>query len=186
MFRTKLLQPEVDYKTGRVIARQEVLEGNYREFYDIADKTKDYDITFKRHRNHRSLDANAYYHVLVRKIAHAVGSSAAEIKNATLGRYGQLEVDADGKPLEVSLPDDVDVAKRTDIHLTPTSEVEYKNGKLYRWYQWIRGSKSYDSAEMYRLIRGTIEDAKEAGLSDAEIMTPSEREILGQVYGVKL
>ena len=79
MFRVKLLQPEVDYMTGRVIARQEVIEGNYREFYDVADKDKDFDVSIRRHRNHRSLDANAYYHVLINKIAGKLDVSMAEV-----------------------------------------------------------------------------------------------------------
>ena len=186
MFRVKLLQPEVDYMSGRVIARQEVIEGNYREFYDIADKDKHFDVSIKRHRNHRSLDANAYYHVLINKIAGKLDVSMSEVKNLTLGRYGQLELDEEGKPIEFAIQDNFDVSKRSDVHLLPTSEVEYRRGKVFRIYQLIRGSHTYNSSEMYHLIRGTIEDAKDAGLTEAEIMTPREREILGQIYGVKL
>ena len=186
MFRTRILQPEVDYKTGRVIARHEILEGNYREFYDVANKEKEYDISIKRHYNRRSLDANAYYHVLIRKIAKALDTSEAEVKNATLGRYGQLEIDSEGRPIELSIPDNVAVEKSPTLHLLPTTEIEYKHGKVYRWYRLLRGSKSLNRSEMYHLIQGTISDARDAGLTEAEIMTPTEREILGQVYGMKL
>ena len=89
MFRIKLLQPEIDYTTRRVIARFEVNEGNYREFYDIADKEKEFDLSIKRHRNKRSLDANAYFHVLCGKIADKIGSSKIEVKNRMIALYGQ-------------------------------------------------------------------------------------------------
>ena len=186
MFKVRLLQPEIDYETRRVIARQEIIEGNYREFYDIANKDKEYDVSIKRHHKKRSLDANAYYHVLLNKIARALDTSLAEVKNLTLGRYGQLEVDSDGKPIEIKWPEEDAVEKRTDIHLLPTAEIDIDHGRVYRWHKVIRGSRTYNAAEMYHLIQGTISEAKDAGLSDSEIMTPGERELLGNVYGVKL
>ena len=48
MFRVNLLQPEIDYTTRKVIARFEVNEGNYREFYDIADKEKEFDLSITK------------------------------------------------------------------------------------------------------------------------------------------
>lgn len=185
MFRAKLLEPEVDYTSGRVIARALVAGGNYREFYDAADKDKDYDVEIKRHRAHRSLDANAYYHVLCGKIADVMGLSKAEVKNMTLSAYGQLEL-IDGKPIEYLIPDDVHVERREDMHLQPTDDVEFNRGTLCRWYRLLRGSKTLDTAEFSRLIQGTISDAREAGLTDAEIMTPKEKEQLRQVYGIEV
>ena len=186
MFKTRLLTPERDYQTGRVIARQEVIEGNYAEFYDVADKEKEYDLDIKRHRRKRSLDANAYYHVLLNKIATAIGSSMAEVKNYTLSRYGQLEVDDDGKPIEILVPDEAKVEKREDIHLQATSELEYSRGRFRRWYRIVRGSHTYNTAEFSALLTGTISEAREAGLTDAEIMTPNERQALKEAYGVDI
>lgn len=186
MFRAKLLQPEVDYATGRVIARQEILEGNYREFYDVANKDKVFDLAIRRHRNHRSLDANSYYHVLLNKIAGRLGTSLQEVKNLTLARYGQLERDSDGRTVNMIVPDDIDVEKWAEIHLAPTSQVQTLNGVLYRVYKVLRGSSDLNSYEMYLLIKGTISEAREAGLTEAEIMSTRERDLLEHIYGVKI
>ena len=133
MFRAKLLQPEVDYDSGRVIARQEILEGNYREFYDAADKDKEYSISLKRYRKTRSLDANSYFHVLCGKIAEKIGSSKIEVKNRMISLYGQPYV-LDGKLDYIIVRDGLPVEKWQEIHLQPTAQTKELNGVLYRVY----------------------------------------------------
>ena len=184
-FRATTALPEIGYTSGAVIARFYIQDGNYRKWYDAADKVKEYDITITPHRERRSLDANAYYHVLITKIAKAMGVSMAEVKNMTLSRYGQLEL-VDGKPVEFLISDDVDISKREDIHLQPTGTAEYINGYHRSCYRVIRGSHTYNTDEMSALIKGTIEDARDAGLTDAEIMTPNERKALREAYGVTI
>ena len=186
MFKVKLLQPEVDYETGRVIARQEVLEGNYREFFDVADKEKEFDLALQRHRQKRSLDANSYFHVLVRKIAEKIGASNPEVKNRMLALYGQVEIDEDGKPVFMIVRDDIAVEKWNELHLWSTSQTHELRGILYRVYVAVRGSHTYDTKEMSELISGTVSEAYEVGLTEAEIMSPREKAMLTEVYGMKL
>lgn len=186
MFRAKLLQPEIDYKTGRVIARQEIIEGDYREFYDASDKEKEFDLTVKRHRQKRSLDANAYFHVLCGKMADKIGSSKTEVKNRMLSLYGQIDKDEDGKAIFMIVRDDHPVEKWEYVHLMPTAQTKELNGILYRVYALIRGSHEYNTKEMSLLISGTISEAREAGLSDAEIMSPNEKAMLSEVYGATI
>ena len=186
MFKVKLLQPEVDYETGRVIARHEIVEGNYREFYDVADKEKEFDLAIQRHRKKRSLDANSYVHVLVSKIADKIGSSNPEVKNRMLALYGQIETDEDGKPIFMIVRDDTPVEKWSELHLWSTSQTQELKGVLYRVYVAVRGSHTYDTKEMSTLIQGTYEEALEAGLTEAEIMSPREKKMLKEVYGVNV
>ena len=47
------------------------------------------------------------------------------------------------------------------------------NGKLYRVYVVMRGSHTYDTKEMSRLIDGTVQEAKEHGI---ETLPPDELE----------
>lgn len=191
MFRAKLLQPEIDYSTGRVIARQEIQEGNYREFYDEADKEKDFSLTIKRYRNTRSLDANSYFHVLCGKIADKIGSSKAEVKNRMISLYGQPYM-IDGKLDYIIARDDKPVEKSEYIHLQPTPQTKELNGILYRVYINMRHTgkndedDGYDSREFSVLIDGTISEAREAGLTEAEIMSPREKEMLEQKYNIRL
>ena len=184
MFRAKLLQPEIDYTTRRVIARLEILDGNYREFYDMADKEKEFDIEVRRHRQRRSLDANSYFHVLVGKIAQRIGSSSAEVKNRMLSLYGQMDTDGENKPIFMIVRDDIQVEKWEEIHLRATEQTRVLNGILYRVYISIRGSHTYNTKEMSTLIDGTISEAKDAGLTEAEIISTKEAKILREVYGI--
>ena len=191
MFRVRLLQPEVDYDSGRVIARQEILEGNYREFYDVADKEKDYAVSIKRYRRTRSLDANSYFHVLCGKIAEKIGSSKIEVKNRMIALYGQPYV-FDGKLDYIIVRDELPVEKWQEIHLQPTAQTKELNGVLYRVYINMRhtGKNDYDDGyntkEFSLLIDGTVSEAREVGLTEAEIMSTKEREMLEKVYGIRL
>ena len=191
MFKVKLLQPEVDYRTGRVIARHEILEGNYREFFDVANKEKDYDVSIKRHRNIRSIDANSYFHVLCGKIADALGSSKIEVKNRMIALYGQPYI-IGGKLDYIIARDDKNVEKWADVHLQPTGQTKVLNGILYRVYINMRHTgkneidDGYDAKEFSTLIDGTISEALEIGLPESEIMSTKEKHMLEQKYGIKI
>ena len=129
----------------------------------------DLDITVKKHREKRSLDANAYFHVLVGKIADIQGISKPKCKNILLGRYGQREI-IEGKPVFISVISDVDMMEREDIHCTPVG-YGHANGREFTHYAVVRPSHTYDTKEMSVLIDGTVDEAKEMGI---ETMTPAE------------
>ena len=186
MFKCRLLQPEIDYESRRAVIRAEVIEGNYREFYDAQTCYQGaYDVVIKRWRQRRSRDANAYYHVLVGKLASKLGVSDAEMKNLTISRYGCLELDENNKPIFMIVRDGTPVEMWEELHLRPTEQIQELNGILYRVYYTMRGTHTYDTREMARLIDGTLYDAKEAGLTEAELMSPKEKDMLKQ-YGVSI
>lgn len=185
MFKCKLLQPEIDYTSGRMIIRAEVLEGNYREFYDSHHEGV-FSIIVKKWRQRRSKDANAYYHVLINKIAGKLGVSNAEAKNLTISRYGQIELDDDSRPIFMIVRDGTPVEMWEELHLRPTDQTQMLNKVLYRVYYVMRGSHTYNTKEMARLIDGTLYDAKEAGLTEAEIMSPKEKDMLEKQYGIRI
>lgn len=49
----------------------------------------------------------------------------------------------------------------------------------------MRGSSYYNSAEMARLIDGLIQECKDAEIPESEIMTPDEKRILEERYGIR-
>lgn len=185
MFKCRLLAPTLNYQNQRVVIQAEVIEGNFREFYDNNPTDALYSVDVKRWRNRRSGDANAYFHVLVGKIADAanIEVSKAEVKNRMLSLYGQPEI-IDNKPVYLIVPEDIPVEQWEELHLRATSQTKELNGVTYRVYMQIRGSHTYDSKEMSTLINGTVSEAKEAGLSEAEIMSTKDKEMLEQKYGV--
>ena len=72
-----------------------------------------------------------------------------------------------------------------NYHLQPTSQVREGNDNvMYRTYRLLRGSHTYNTEEMARLIDGMITMCKEAGIPDREIATPEEKRLLKERYGV--
>ena len=61
-------------------------------------------LEIKRYRRKRSLDANAYYWVLIGKLAKILQISNPELHNMMLSRYGQPEI-FEGKAVYMTIPD---------------------------------------------------------------------------------
>ena len=135
------------------------------------------DITVKKSSRKRSLNANAYFHVLVGKIAENLHISKPRAKNILLGKYGQREM-TDNGVLIISIRSDVDMGEREDIHTAPVG-YGVANGHDFVHYAVLRGSHTYDNYEMRSLIDGTVNDAKELGI---ETLTPDELERMKQSW----
>ena len=188
-FTGKLKPPIVDYLTGKISAVIEISE-DFRQAYEDLKDCEKLSIEIKRYRRKRSLDANAYYWVLVTKLSGAVGMSNSEVHNMMLRGYGQPEI-YEGKGIYLTIPDTDEARKKadnaTDYHVFPTSQVRTgDDGIVYRTYKLLRGSHTYNTAEMSRLIEGIISECKHAGIPDPEIATPDEKRLLKERYGVEL
>lgn len=125
----------------------------------------------------RSLDANAYFHVLVGKIAEKLTISKAKSKNLLICRYGQPEMLPDGGIVTYTTLAPVEYMQELEyIHCTPIAfDDDWVTYKVYR------GSHTYNTAEMSYLIDGTVADAKELGI---ETMTPAELKMMKERWGV--
>ncbi|MGF7002440.1 hypothetical protein M2149_000816 [Lachnospiraceae bacterium PFB1-21] len=142
----------------------------------------DIEVEIKKATKKRSLDANAYFHVLVGKLADALGTSKPYMKNLLLSKYGQLEYD-DDKLVTLIVRDDLEMWEREEIHLRPTDKVKTLDDKrVYRVHLVVRGSHTYNSAEMAKLIDGTVQDCKDA---DIETETPDMIKGMLERWGVK-
>ena len=138
----------------------------------------------------RSRDANAYYWALCAKLAKVVGASNPEIHNKMLRLYGQPYL-VDGYALYTPVPNTEEAIRQVDnseeYHLIATTEVRSgKGGVDYRTYKMLRGSHTYNTEEMSRLIDGLIAECRNAGIPDAEIASPEEKRLLKERYGVDL
>ena len=149
-------------------------------------KKEEVDISIKKHKEKRSLDANAYYWVLLSKFSEVLGVSKPYAHNYFLRKYGQLEV-YDGKHMIVYIPNTEIAIRKADedefVHLKPTSQVKMGNdGKMYRAYKLLKGSSTYDTYEMAKLIDGLVYEAQENGI---ETLTPEELNRLKEQWGIK-
>lgn len=185
----KLKKPIIDYLTGRLTILFEP-DQDFRQTYEELKDCEKLSLEIKKYRKKRSLDANAYYWVLVGKLSKVTGMTNPEVHNMALRGYGQPDL-FDGKCVYTTIPD-TDQARHkvdnsTDYHLYPTAQVrEGNDGIMYRTYRMLRGSRTYNTEEMAHLIDGMVTLCKDAGISDAEIATPDEKRLLKERYGVEL
>lgn len=133
------------------------------------ESNKELAVDIRPYREKRSLSANAYFHVLVGKIAERLDLGEDETKRQLVLDYGTPMRDGTGTVVGVKLPDSVDIhsiypyAKRFDTRT--------EGGKAFGCYILYKRTHMLDTAEMSRLIRGTVEEAKSLGIETA---TPEE------------
>lgn len=141
----------------------------------LSEAPADKKYELKEHKEKRSLNANAYFHVLVEKIAEKMLLSHTEVHNRMIADYGYADPDVGTIILKDEIP-----WERLQIHLRPTTATRMMdNGKLYRVYYVMRGSHTYNTAEMSRLISGTVEEAKAL---DIETMSPDNLKRMVQAW----
>lgn len=137
------------------------LDRDFREEFDRLHG-QELDIEIKKHREKRSKDANAYFHVLVNKIAAERGGKDDDVKRQLVVEYGALDRDEDGTVIGFKLPASVNVDKIYPyVRCFDTRE---ENGKLFKCYLVYKHTSDMDSKEMARLIDGAIETAQELGI----------------------
>ena len=103
--------------------------------------------------------------------------------NLMLRRYGQPEI-IDGRMVYAVLPDSDGGTRIADeaetYHIKPTSEVKSGTGGMrFRTYIMLRGSSTYNTEEMSKLIDGLVSECKEQGI---ETLPPEELERMMQAY----
>ena len=162
-----------DWVTGRFQITFEVIQDISSQIQSLQDKQLR--ITTKQWREKRSLDANAYYWVLIAKLAEAMHISKPRAHNLMLRRYGQ-NLTIDGHGAYIRIPDtekaEEMALEASEWHIRPTSEVVQGNGGVnYRTYVMLMGSSGYDTAEMSHLIDGLVDECKALGI---ETLPPDE------------
>ncbi len=166
--------------TGRLIDLSYSLSGKQRltveldgDFQEPFQNLKEVlcDVEIKKHREKRSRDANAYFHVLVTKMAAVLRTGNDELKKKLVVEYGTLARGSDGQIVGIMLPDNVDVTRLWEY--TKPYDHKVMNGKGYTCYLIYKQTREMNTQEMSRLIDGTVSQAKELGIETA---TPEELE----------
>jgi len=133
----------------------------FDELKAITDKAKLLDVEIKPHRERRSLDANAYFWVLVGQMADVLRTDKDSMYLQLLKRYGQYTY-------IIVKPEAVEKTLQAWRLMEEIGKTKDEKGVQMLAYF---GSSTYDAKEMARLIDGTVSEAKELGI---ETMTPSE------------
>lgn len=154
------------------------LDGKYLLSFEVEDdprpayealKDSEVDIEVKKHRNRRSLDANAYFHVLVNKIAAVTKESDAAVKKRIVQEYGTVDRDSEGNLAGIKLPITLDIDKY--VPYARWFDRREENGHWFNCYLLLKPTHEMDSTEMSRVINGAVEEAKELGI---ETLPPHE------------
>lgn len=134
------------------------------------EKEKKWNLTEYKETKKRSLDSNAYFHVLCDKLRQKLGISMARCKNHLIADYGQIQyLEEEPMIYKTNAPEEY-MAELETLH-TKCVKVTEEKGKEVYFYRVYRGSHTYNTAEMAKLIDGTVEECKAQGIETA---TPDE------------
>lgn len=139
---------------------------DFRETWDELHG-QDVALEVKRYRKRRSLDANAYFWVLVGKLAEKLRQSPLEIYRHYIEQAGVF------RAVDIS-----EAAVQTLVHSWGLhgkgwicDVLDYGRHEDTRLVRLYYGSSVYNSKQMSALIDSIVEDCKEQGI---ETMTPDE------------
>ena len=160
----------VSFKVGKNLPKLADIEG------------KQLDIKVTQHREKRTLTQNAYYWTLLSKLSAKLQISNARLHNMLLRDVAPPWV-IDGKMCMQPIPNtdkaENAVLEETTFHLKPTSGIIVGNDQdIYRWYVVLRGSSTFDTAEMTALLNRLVEECKTQGI---ETLPPEELERMRQM-----
>lgn len=144
------------------------------QLYSELQSIERLDISVKKHREKRSGEENRYFHKLVGMLAEAVGYSLPHTKNWLISGYGQPLLDDEGKGIVISVDSkrDRQMEELTDYHYTAIGH-GFVGDKEFTHWQMMRGTHTYDTKEMARLIDGARQECINVGINPA---TPKEIE----------
>lgn len=135
------------------------LDEDFRERYDTL-KDAELEVTIKKFRKKRSLDANSYMWVLLDKLAAALRTTKEELYIGYIRQYGMYKyftlTEDEAKTFKV-----VWEAFGTGW---PTEQADYAPDGEHVVIRAYYGSSRYDTKRMSRLIDAIVQDCKELGI----------------------
>jgi hypothetical protein len=136
----------------------------------LLNNDKGVDLSLKRHREHRSLDANAYMWVLCGKLAEVVGNTDVECYQEFIKRVGvrqifPLKTEAVKRFVEIWENKGKSEKSGWICETMPSKLDGFTNVVAYY------GSSEYNTKEMSRLIDEIVSECKEHSI---ETMPPAE------------
>ena len=123
---------------------------------------KDMSIEIKRIYNRRSLDANAYFHFLVNKLARHFNIADDDMKIKMNLQYGTIERDDNNKYIGVKIPANVDIKKFYKYAKWFGECTE--NGIKFNKYLFYKQTHTLNTKEMGDLIEGVVQECIDAGI----------------------
>lgn len=145
------------------------------------DRTKLYDIV--EHREPRTNRANNYFHRLVTLLAKGEKTRFYAKKNELILQYGNQELvrTEEGNPKCHYLPDNDDWKSDPQYHYKPLPYTDTFGKITVRAFLELKGTHTYNSAEMAHLIECTRDECIGCGISREEVETPDELRLIKEL-----
>ena len=128
------------------------------------DKAKQYEI--KEYKQKRSNDANAYFHLLVNKLARYYNISDEDMKIKMNLDYGTVARFEDGRIKGCKVPEGTKI--REFYNYAKWYKTDIEGNDCYIFY---KQTHTLDSKEMSQLINGVVQECQDVGI---ETKTPAE------------
>jgi hypothetical protein len=125
-------------------------------------------------RNKRSLDANAYFHVLVNKLARRFNLSDEEMKIKINLNYGAIAKFDDGRIKGCKVPEG------TDMKEFYKYSQWYKEEGGFDCYIFYKETHTLNTLEMSQLIDGVVQECKDCGI---ETLPPEKLKAMKEAWG---
>lgn len=177
-FTGQLSDVSIDYKTNKP---KITFLMNEKSALENLDEIKDLDklsVEASKYREKRSLDANAYFHVLVNKLARHYNMSDTDMKIKMNLDYGTVALNLDGTKVAIKVP------KGTNIQqFYPYCKWfgECEEGELcFDKFLMYKQTHTLNTKEMAKLIDGVVQECKDVGI---EVATPAELESMKRSWG---
>lgn len=162
----------VDVMDRKPIVSLKVSQGTVAHLQELIPCEK-LDISIKKHREKRSLDANAYCWVLLQKMAEVLKTDKWTLYLRMLKEYGQFT--------HIIVKEQaVEAMKRQwrECEILGPIKVGGMTGIQLQCYF---GSSTYDTKQMAEFIDGIVREAQELGI---DTRTPDEIAYMKEVWGV--
>ena len=159
-------------RDGAQIITITVPNDDFRGEFDKL-KEQELDIEIKKHRERRSLDANAYCWVLCQKLSKALSTNGAIITKNEVYRNAIKDIGV-YKDFRDLTPGDASTLQTAWSMLGTgwiAEQVDYSQDGERVTIRCYYGSSRYDSNQMSRLIDDLIQDCQAVGI---ETMTPAQ------------
>lgn len=125
-------------------------------------KQKDMSVEIKQIYNRRSLDANAYFHFLVNKLARHFNIADDDMKIKMNLQYGTIERDENNKCIGVKIPANVDIRKFYKYAKWFGDCIE--GGIKFNKYLFYKQTHTLNTKEMSDLIEGVVQECVDMGI----------------------
>jgi hypothetical protein len=117
----------------------------------------------------RSVDANAYFHLLCDKLSKKLNLGTDEVKRQMVLDYGAIDTDDNGLKIGFKLLTSIPIDKVCEYG--KIIDVVTENEKQFNKIIVYKKTRDLDSKEMAHLIDGVVEECKNVGI---ETMTPNQ------------